>query len=158
MEGERAAEAAALGRSAVERTPVPTYMRSPLAWREWDGEPTSFYLYLNQLIFKYNHDGPLGLIDDKVAWYEILQTLPEDKKQQIEHFWVDGAREGTCDPRKLFQHLDSIFGTKAPRCPILKLWSRDGQDFPLGDRWSDALYKYVQSPAYQSLAAYFGAF
>jgi hypothetical protein len=135
----------AFGANLIETTQEPAieattstrpYKRKAMHWPAWNGEAKTFYFYLNQLIYKYNTDSPVGFIGaDRVAWYEILQTLPDDKKQRIESFWTSGGPEGKFDPRELFNHLAHTFGSihekKSAQGELRGLTQKDGQ--PLGD-------------------------
>lgn len=86
--------------------------RKPMAYPKWDGQPQTFYFYLNRLIFKYNIDGPAGLIGgDKVAWYDILETLPASAQMKVASFWQSGGPGGRFDPRSLFSHLEVTSAT-----------------------------------------------
>ncbi|RMZ86277.1 hypothetical protein DV736_g6497, partial [Chaetothyriales sp. CBS 134916] len=80
-------------------------------WPEWNGESTSFPLYIARLEAKIKADrSKIG--NGKTIYNGILGTLPEDKQQRVSHWFISGGLDSQYNIDDFLKHIKDKFEDK----------------------------------------------
>ena len=80
-------------------------------WPEWNGETTSFPLYMARLEAKIEADTP-KMGNGKTVCNGVLGTLPEDKQQRVSHWFISGGSDGQYNVDEFLEHIKDKFEDK----------------------------------------------
>ena len=82
-----------------------------LKWPDWNGDVSTFPLFMARLETKIEADrAKLG--NDKTICNGILGTLPEDKQQRVSHWFLSGGVDGQYNVEAFLEHIKDKFEDK----------------------------------------------